>query len=160
MFNDKRIARLLPLIAAVSLSACSSMPETLVSPPEVELVSVEVDSMSINSQTFLLGFVVTNPNHFSLPVETISYRVRLGEHHFASGSTQSQFRVPARGNGTFVISVELDILNTTTQVASLLRTGIQRNVGYELSGSFGIDLPYVKPVKFENTGTISVAANF
>ena len=47
-----------------------------------------------------------------------------------------------------------------SQVASLLRTGIQRNVGYELSGSFGVDLPYVKPVSFENSGTIRIAGGF
>lgn len=156
MLTENRTTRILPLLAVLSLGGCSTVPETLVVVPEVELVSVDVDRMSLNSQTFILGFVVENPNHFPLPIENVSYRLRLGEHRFASGSTVSSFTVPARGNGTFAVTVDLDILNTSNQVASLLRTGMQRDVDYELSGRFGIDLPYVKPLKFENTGTISV----
>lgn len=160
MLTDNRMTRILPLMAALSIGGCSTTPETLVATPQVELVSVDLHRVSLDSQTFLLGFVVENPNHFPLPVENVSYRLKLGDHRFASGSTVSDFTIPARGNGTFSVSVDLDILNTSNQVASLLRTGIQRDVDYELSGSFAVDLPFVKPLAFENTGTISIAGGW
>ncbi len=85
--------------------------------------------------------------------------VRLGEHKFASGKTATNFTIPARGNGTFIISVDLNIMNTSAQVASFVRTGMQSDVQYELEGTLAIDIPYVRPMSFENSGTISIAGN-
>lgn len=145
-----------PLIAALTLAACAGS-EALVDSPTVSLASVEIGSVSLDRQSFRLGFVVSNPNNFPLPVNEVKYKVRLGEHKFASGTTASNFTIPARGDGTFIISVDLDILNTTSQVASFVRTGMQSDVNYELEGTLAIDIPYVRPMSFENEGSISIA---
>jgi LEA14-like dessication related protein len=142
------------------LAGCAATPKTLVTPPQVTLSDVEMQSVSFSSQSFLLRFDVSNPNPFALPVKSVRYHVRLGEHRFASGESRGNFSVPANGDGSFAIKVDLNILQQTTQVTSLLRTGMNETVDYELQGSLVVDVPYAKPLAFSNSGIISMSGGF
>ena len=73
-----------------------------------------------------VDIVGANPNPFPLPVKSIRYSVQLGERRFASGETQGTFNVPASGEGSFAISVDMDMLQQTSQLSSLLRGGIRQ----------------------------------
>jgi len=122
-------------IGAVWIAACvaaCAASETLVSSPTVSLTSVELASAGFSRQTFHLGFDVDNPNPFPLPVTAVEYRVILDDEQFAGGETEGGFTVPAGGQDAFMISVDLDMLNSATQVASLLRRGMPEQVSYEL----------------------------
>jgi len=143
--------------AVVALLAGCASTNSLVSAPVVTLSSVEMTGLSLTSQKFLLGFDVNNPNAFSLPVESVRYHLRLGEHRFASGETKGAFSVPAGGDGSFAISVDLDILQQTSQITSLLRTGVSETIEYELEGSLVIDIPFTPPINFTNSGIVAVA---
>ena len=155
---------LIRAIAVLQLSllvfaGCAST-ATHVSSPQVDLSSVEMQSLSFASQTFLLRFDVSNPNPFPLPVRSVRYHVRLGEHRFASGETAASFSIPAGGDDKFAISVELDIMRQTSRVTSLLRTGMNDNLAYELQGSLVVDLPGARPLPFANSGIIPVNSDF
>ncbi len=145
------------IVMLFALSACAGM-ETVVSAPGVSLRNVTVTDLGFSSQTFLLGFDVVNPNAFPLPVSGVSYGVELDGQRFASGETASGFVVPAHGDGEFAISVELNLLKTAPQLLYVLRDGIHRDVPYALKGRFAIDMPLVKPVRFESAGEIRLQA--
>ena len=145
------------LVAIAAMSACVGT-GALISAPEVSLTSIEMTSADFDRQTFLLGFHVSNPNPFPLPIKSVRYQVRLGEQQFAGGETQGNFTVPSGGNGQFVISVRLNLLKTTSSLFSLIRTGMSRNIDYELSGSFAVDIPLAKPLKFRSGGSIEMQA--
>lgn len=147
---------LIPLFAVLFLNGCTST-KTFVDTPSVTLSSVEMTSLSFNSQTFLLGFDVYNPNDFALPVQSIRYHLRLGDQRFASGETRGNFAVPANSDSQFAVSVDLDILQQASQITSLLRTGVTENIEYKLEGSLVIDIPFAPAVNFSNTGQVSVA---
>ncbi len=149
--------RVTSLVAIAAISACVGS-GSLISSPEVRLMSVEMISADFDRQTFLLGFDVSNPNPFPLPIKSVRYRLRLGEQRFASGETQGNFTVPSEGTGKFTISVQLDLLRTTSNFSLLIRTGISRDVDYELSGSFAIDIPFAKPLGFKSGGNIELQA--
>ena len=146
------------LLAIAAISACAGT-GSIISSPEVRLMSIELVSADLDRQTFLLGFDVSNPNPFPLPIRSVRYRVRLGEQKFASGETQGSFTVPSEGNGEFVISVQLNLLRTTSNISSLIRTGISRDFDYELSGSFAVDIPFAKPLDFKSGGNIELQAS-
>lgn len=156
MKSSKRIMKMTQWVVVALLAGCAST-NSLVSTPIVTLSSVEMIGLSFTSQKFLLGFDVNNPNAFSLPVESVRYHLRLGEHRFASGETRGEFSVPAGGDGSFAISVDLDILQQTSQITSLLRTGMSEAIEYELEGSLVIDIPFTPPINFSNSGIVSVA---
>ena len=136
------------------LSACASIPESLISSPRVKLSDVQVVGLGFKSQTFLLSFEVANPNPFPLPVRNVAYGVRLDGQRFASGETASEFTIPAEGNATFAISVNLNLLQTAPQMLSIVRDGARRDIRYELVGQLGVDIPLTPPLKYNTSGTI------
>ena len=143
------------LFAAVSLSACAGT-GILVDSPGVELTGVELTSASFHRQTFLMSFDVSNPNPFPLPVKAVDYRVDFDDRKFAGGKTQGNFTVPARGNNSFAISVDLDILSSASHLKSLISGEFRENISYELRGNFAVDIPLVKPIPFSNSGVINM----
>ena len=141
------------LLAACLLSACAST-ESLISAPGVSLRNVQVTDADFFAQTFLLGFDVTNPNPFPLPIASVSYAVELDGYRFATGETAGGFSVPASGDGEFAISVQLNLLKTAPQLLSIARSGVRDDIPYKLKGQLGIDLPFTKPVRFESVGQV------
>lgn len=148
-------SRTVSITAMAAMSACASM-DAIIDPPAVRLTSIEMTDADLERQTFLLGFDVSNPNPFPLPVKSLRYRIRLGEQQFASGETQGNFTVPSDGNADFKISAELDLLRTTSKLSSLITAGMRRNIDYELSGSFAVDIPFARPLVFSNSGSIEL----
>ncbi|MDA0680022.1 MAG: LEA type 2 family protein [Proteobacteria bacterium] len=142
-------------LIAFGVAACAGT-GTLVNSPTVNLTSVELTGVSLRHQTFELGFDVDNPNPFPLPIKVVQYRVFLDDERFAGGETTGSFTVPAHGRDDFVISVDLDFLNTATQFVSLFSRGVPGNVNYELLGSLTVDIPFTKPIPFSSSGVIQV----
>ena len=142
------------VMISMGLGACETLPENLIQKPEVSLREVQVVGLGFNGQTFLLSFDVSNPNPFPLPVNHVSYGVRLAGERFATGRTPCEFSVPADGTGRFAISVDLDLLKTAPALLSTLRQGTRREVPYELEGEFGIDIPMTPPVRYRSKGAI------
>ncbi len=146
------------LLLMLALSACATMPESLVKAPSVNLTNVQVVGLGFTGQTFLLSFDVTNPNPFPLPVRNIDYGVKLAGQRFASGETVSNFTIPASGDASFAISVDLNLLQTAPQLLSIVRDGTRREIDYELAGQFGVDIPLTPPIKYHNSGTIRLSS--
>ena len=147
------------VLLALGLSSCASMPERLVSSPQVNLRDVQLVGLDFNRQTFLLSFDVTNPNPFPLPVRSVGYGVKLDGQYFANGETTSEFRVPADGDASFAISVDLNLLKTAPQLLSIVRDGTREDIRYELEGKFSVDLPFAPSLKFSDSGVIRVTAS-
>ena len=140
-------------LACSGLSACATL-ESNVEMPFVSLNQVEVERLALESQTVRLGFDVSNPNPFPLPVRRLRYGVKLDGHRFASGETGGSFTVPAQSDKAFTISVELDLLDTAPKLIHVLREGAYREIPYEVRGEFELDVPLSPPVQFANTGSI------
>ena len=151
---NKRILNLVTILTVACLvSACASM-QRAISAPGVSLRNVEVADIGFSKQTFVLSFDVTNPNPFPLPINHVSYGVKLDKKRFANGQTDAAFTIAAQSDGEFAISVELDLLRTAPQLLYTVRDGTMRDLPYELSGKLGIDIPFVDPVSFKSSGEI------
>jgi len=147
------------LLVSVVLGACA-VSEIAIDPPMVSLKKVNVTDVDFSRQTFVLSFDVTNPNSFSLPVNYVSYGIKLDKQRFASGETVASFTIPANSDTEFAISVELDLFRTAPQLLYTFRDGTMRDLPYELSGKFGIDMPFVGSVPFEYSGEIRLRSLF
>ena len=55
-----------------------------------------------------------------------------------------------------MVSVEVDLLKTTTRLAAFIPGSAERDLDYELSGSFAVDLPLAKPLRFSHRDRIEV----
>ena len=145
------------LCAAIVLASCAGM-EPLVSAPGVSLRNVHVTELDHKSQTFLLGFDITNPNPFPLPISHVAYGIELDGHQFAGGRAPSAFTVAAQSDSEFSISVELDLLRTAPKLLYVVHDGVTRDIPYSLKGELGVDIPAVPPLKFETEGEIRLFA--
>jgi LEA14-like dessication related protein len=155
MHTRNSFGNVLVLATAVFFCACAAT-ETLVTAPTINLVSVEIGKFDFQKQTFLLEFDVENSNSFPLPIKKIRYTVRLEDRKFARGEARCDLIIPAHGEGDFVISVDLDLLNAGTELASIVRSGVRENIVYELDGSLTVDIPLTRPIGFSSTGTVAV----
>jgi len=153
MMSIQRHLRAGLVSVTIVLASCASL-ENIVSAPEVKLRGVEVASLDISEQTFVLSFDVFNPNPFPLPVKTISYAVMLDGQRFASGEMASSFTVAAGSDGEFAISVALNLLQTAPDLLFIVREGVRRDIPYGLKGQLGVDIPYARPLNFESDGLI------
>jgi len=147
------------LLLASCLSACATVPGGLVDPPNVNLRNVQIVGLGFSSQTFLLSFDIANPNPFPLPIRNVGYSVRLDGQRFASGEAASEFTVPANGDTSFAISVDLDLLQTAPQLLSIVRGGTGREIRYELQGRFAVDIPFAPELSYHDTGRVRLNAN-
>ena len=152
-----RIFALSSAIFAIGLGGCATTLENLVKSPIVELRNVQVVGLGFNSQTFLLSFDVSNPNPFALPVRAVSYGIKLDRQRFAGGRTSSEFSVPANGETTFAISVDLNLLQTAPQLLSIVRHSVREDVTYELEGVLTVDLPLTPSISYRNAGSIRLS---
>jgi LEA14-like dessication related protein len=142
-------------LCASLLAGCAST-GALVEVPQVSLRKVEVKDVDLKSQTFVLDFDVTNPNPFPLPIQSVSYGVELDGYRFASGETQASFTVPASSDGSFAISVDLNLMRTAPALFFIVREGVYREIPYELEGEFDLDIPLAVPVAFRTRGHIQM----
>ena len=147
------------LLISFVLSACAGT-QIAIDPPIVSLRNIDVTDVDFSKQTFVLSFDVTNPNSFPLPINYVSYGVKLDKQRFASGETTASFTVPANSDSEFAISVDLDLFRTAPQLLYTFRDGTRRDLPYELRGKFGIDLPFVGDVPFEYNGEIRLKSLF
>jgi LEA14-like dessication related protein len=146
------------LLLASLFTACAST-GNLISAPDVSLRNVQMTEVDFSGQTFLLGFDVTNPNPFPLPISAVSYAIELDGFRFARGETKGGFTVPASGDGEFAITVQLDLLRTAPQLLYIVRNGVMRDIPYGLSGKLGFDIPFTEPVSFSSSGEIRLQAS-
>lgn len=150
----KQMAGIGLVVVLAGLAACESIPENLIKQPEVKLHEVEVQGLGFNAQTFLLTFDINNPNPFPLPVNHVSYGLKLDGQQFASGQTPGEVSVPASGATRFAISVDLDLLTTAPRLLSIIRDGARREIPWELDGELGLDMPMTPPVSYSSSGVI------
>ena len=157
MEQQATIRHLVVAFCLALLAGCAST-GPLVESPQVSLRDVEVTDVDLKSQTFVLGFDVINPNPFPLPVETVSYGVSLDGYRFANGETRGEFTVPASSDGSFAISVELNLMRTAPALFFIVREGVYREIPYELKGELDLDIPLTQPIPFRASGHIQTHA--
>lgn len=146
------------LLLTVPLAACQTLTEQLEA-PDVRLTGVRLQEVNTMQQRFLLDFDVSNPNAIALPVRAVNYGVKLGGMSLAEGSSDNAFRIPARGDGQFSVSVEMSLLQTVKVLGSRLLQGGEQSLDYDVGGSVEVDLPFVRPLPFSSTGSVQISRN-
>lgn len=140
-----------------ALAGCATL-EDAVQPPEIRLTDVELETLDISGQTFLLSFDVSNPNPFPLPISEVRYGIALDGYRFASGAAASEFTVPAGGDGRFAISVDVNLLESAPQLLFIVREGVYREIPYSLEGRLQLGLPAPVSKAFATNGVIQLTA--
>ncbi len=145
------------LVAIAAVAAGCATTGYRPEPPVVRLDGVRLLEAGWDSQRFRLDFEAMNPNSLALPVRSIDYTIRLAGQRFATGSASESFTLPANGVGRFSIEVRTDLMESASMLSTLIFRKGQREIDYDLGGELGINLPFVKPLRFQESGRVSLA---
>lgn len=155
MTSPRLRAPSLPLLLALALAGCATTGYHA-EPPDVRLAGVRLLDVDWNAQRFRLDFAASNPNAFPLPVRSIEYTVRLAGQRFAAGSATESFTLPPSGDGRFSIEVHTDLIGSASMLSALILREGRREIDYELAGTLGINLPLARPLRFRESGRVSL----
>jgi LEA14-like dessication related protein len=146
--------RLLPLVLALTLSACSLLAPKF-NRPEVSVVSVEMRSGNLLQQNFAVKLNIQNPNDRALPVSGVHVELNVGGDQIASGVSDHAFVVPAFGESEFDMTIKANMALAFVKLADKMDKHSD-SIDYDLTGAASIDLPFLRNVAFRQTGAFSL----
>src|SRR5690606_8117926 len=107
-------------------------PRALVA-PEVELVGLSLLDASAASQRFRVDLSVTNPNAVAVPIERLSFSVRLAGSGVMSGGSLAPFELASGASTTLQLEVTTNLVSSLSRLVSLLQ-GPADAIPYDLDG--------------------------
>lgn len=114
------------------ISACVATPRALVA-PEVQLVGLSLLDASADSQRFRVDLAVSNPNEVTLPVERLSFSVRLAGSGVMNGRSLSPFELASGESTTLELEVTTNLVSSVSRLLALLQ-GPADAIQYDLDG--------------------------
>ncbi len=136
-------------------AGCATVPKDFET-PKLNLVSIQLLNAGFLEQRYGVRLRVQNPNAFMLPIEGMSYELKLAGNSFASGVTPEAFNVPKFGETEFDVEIRTNLLKSARELARWYSSGSE-SLDYELGGKLDIGLSFLKhTVPFSETGSISL----
>jgi LEA14-like dessication related protein len=152
------LPRLIGVMLALALSACA-----LIHPhfeqPTVRVVGVELRGGNLLQQNFLVKLNVQNPNDRALPVRELTFALKVEGVDFASGLSEQAFSVPALGDADFDMNISTNLAFAVLKLADK-RQQHADTLGYELSGTARIDVPFTRQIEFHQDGSLPLSDFF
>ena len=143
------------LLALLAAGGCAAFRRA--EPPDVALVNLQLQDLTLFEQRYRVTLRIRNPNRFDLPVERVHYEIHLEGDLLAAGDSVEPFTVPAYGDTRFDVIVSSSLMRTARHAARLLEQG-RRQLRYEMKGYADIDLRLAGRVHFNDAGEIPLAA--
>lgn len=146
--------RLLPFVALVTLlSGCAAF---RAEPPEVALVGLQVENLTLSHAILSADLSLFNPNDFSINVRDVRYELSINNIRVAQGMSLDSIRLNAHQSGHMP-------LRLSTSYFNLLRLGplLEQNkpLPYEISGevTLGNYLIGSRARSFSKKGTLDLS---
>lgn len=127
---------------------------THLEPPQLTVMSMQVQAADLFSQRMLVRMRVVNPNTRELPVKSITYRIEVGGADLAQGLADKPFVVPAMGEAEFDVQVTANLANALTQI--LGRKGSRDTLDYRLVGSVSLSSGFLRRIPFDERGSVKL----
>ena len=129
------------LLVALPLSVCGAFPAYQ---PEVQLLSIQPETVGLVAQTFMLSLKVSNPNDSALRAKAGEARLYVQDRQVAYGLLDKPIVVPAYGSATVSIPVTGNFLPLLGDLGSVSAgAGLPYTVkGYLVTGMFDMRVPF------------------
>jgi LEA14-like dessication related protein len=149
----RRMGRALAAALAATLlgAGCAT---THLEPPQLTVMSMQLQTADLFSQRMLVRMRVVNPNARSLPVKSINYRIEVGGAELAQGLADKPFVVPAMGEAEFDVQVTANLANALPQI--LGRKGSRDSLDYRLVGNVALSSGFLRRIPFDERGSVKL----
>jgi LEA14-like dessication related protein len=105
------------LITAL-VSGCASLTQSWIA-PEVALAGLRIKELTLLRQVFIVTLTVKNPNDRTLPIKSMTYRLKLEGNELAQGSSRLDRQIPPLGTAPVEVEVVSSLLGITQQLPAL-----------------------------------------
>jgi Conserved secreted protein len=150
---NKRVGYLFVLAALFALAGCSTF-RPKIEPLRLMVVTAGMTSTDMFSQSFLVRLHVENPNDREISVKGIDYQLFLQGDSFAEGLTNRPFKLAAKGETEFDMTVRTNFMSSIGRLVSRLNGA--RKVDYSIEGTVLTDITMMKKIPFRETGTVEL----
>jgi len=133
-----------------ALAGCSAF-RPKIEPLRLMVVMAGMTSTDMFSQSFLVRLHVENPNDREIAVKGIDYQLFLQGDSFAEGLTNRPFKLAAKGETEFDMTVRTNFMSSIGRLVSRLNGA--RKVDYSIEGTVLTD---IKKIPFRETGTVEL----
>jgi LEA14-like dessication related protein len=142
--------------AAAVATGCAALQQAI-TPPEVHLSELAILRAGADRQDFRVGLRIDNPNPLPLPMERLSFDIRLAGQGVLTGRSTEPMTLPARGHETLRLEVSSDLVSSVRQLLALVQ-GPNDALPYELTGQLDLDRPVRRTVPFRTRGEVPLTA--
>ena len=132
--------RLLVLLVALGLAACSGLPWNAVA-PRVSVAEVGIKRLGLLEQRFDVGLRISNPNDFDLTIEALEFELEVNGRPFANGLSRTSTRVTASSSEILRVDAFMQSENLVRQFKTLAPDSLKVGVPYRIKGRIKMDKP-------------------
>lgn len=135
------------------LSACASMRPV---PPEVSLLSLQLENLSLSHAIMSADLSLYNPNDFPLDIQRATYSLSLQNIQVAHGQSTNKLRIASHDTGNLTLRLSSSYLN----LLRIGRNSPQQDIPFAIDGQvtlggFGV---LSSTVSFKEEGIIPLSA--
>ena len=141
---------MLLLALCILAPGCTSLAPHLKA-PELQVVGLTFLGGDNRHQQLRLRVQVTNPNDRQIAVRAIDYKVALAGSHFADGSSDEPFTLPALGQTEFNLNVNADLAALINVVGAHLN---DTALDYEATGTLHLAEGLLRDIPFKGHGQL------
>lgn len=114
------------------IAGCAGGPRALTA-PDVQLVGLTLAESTAESQRFRVNLRLTNPNEVEIPIERISFNLRVAGGGVMSGRTVEPLTVAPGEAGFVQVDVTTNLVSSVSRLFALLQ-GPASAIPYDLDG--------------------------
>lgn len=114
------------------LGGCASAPRP-VAPPEVSLAALHLLDTGDTAQRFRVYLQVTNPNDVRVPIERLSFAVRIAGGGMMRGAADTRFVLAPGESRDVDVEIATNLVSSVSRLAGLVQ-GPSSAVPYDLDG--------------------------
>ena len=142
-------AKRMVAVAVLALAACAI--DDVTEPPQVSLVDLKMQDVSLFEQKAGIVLRIRNPNDSALAVDGCRFTLTVNGQPFATGMSGASFTVPRLGEATTTADASISTLDLVRQVAQAPNA---QAFEYKLSGTLFLSGGLRRSVAFEQSGRL------
>jgi LEA14-like dessication related protein len=143
----------LPLLALFLGTACASLSGKDIVEPEVHLVNLVPVEATLFEQKIRIDLRILNPNDFDLPLDGLTFDLRLNGQKIARGQSADSVKIPRLGEGTIQVMTHTNSIAIVRQFVDAPRDG---KFEYEINGDVFIKNWGRRKIPFDHSGVIEL----